>query len=157
MTIPLLSIFKKRPIQPSLSDQLLVALKPKAKRILMLEDDRLWRELIALFARDFDLEIVEVTNGTDARVALMSRGTFDAAIIDIGIVNGDGISFYQWVKETLPKLQVVFLTGADIDKVSDRIHAIGSAPIYHKQIIMTPSFIEDFLMQMGARRRVTTA
>lgn len=143
---------KQKPAYESLSDKLLRALKPtRCKRLLLLEDDKDWSDLIREFSANYDVEFVNSVTSGYAKQLMDRNGPFDAIIIDIGVVNGDGIAFYRWLKQYHPEAQVVFLTGASIDDVSRKINMVGSAPIYLKDAFITPAFIDDIFQRLGAR------
>lgn len=143
---------KQKPAYESLSDKLLRALRPtRCKRLLLLEDDKAWSDLIREFSVNYDVEFVNSVTSGYAKQLMDRHGPFDAIIIDIGVVNGDGIAFYRWLKQYHPEAQVVFLTGASIDEVSRKINMVGSAPIYLKEAFITPAFIDDIFQRLGAK------
>lgn len=149
-----MNFFPRKPksVYESLSDKLGRALKPAdCKRILLLEDDANWRALMREFSTNYDVEFVDSFTSAYARELMTRHGPFDAVIIDIGVVNGDGIAFYRWIKQYHPKTYAVFLTGSSIDAVCAKINAVGSAPIYHKDTFITPAFIDDIFQKLGAK------
>lgn len=150
--INLLSFRKSKPVHESISDRLLESLKVKrCKRLLLLEDDQTWRDLIREFSINYDVEFVDSVTSNYARWLMDNKGPFDAIIIDVGVVNGDGIAFYRWLKQYHPRAQVVFLTGSSIDSVAEKINSVGCAPIYNKQVFTTPAFIDDVFQKLGAK------
>lgn len=143
----------KCPPPPSLTEQLANAMRGRATRVLFLEDDRIWRELVSVVSQDYNVELVEVSSSGVARDILAADENFDAVILDIGVANGDGIELYRWLKLMRPKLHVIFLTGQRSEEVAERVHAVGSAPIYFKPAVMTANFLSDLLERLGARKR----
>lgn len=142
------------PTPPSLSEQLADVMRGVTKRILLLEDDPNWRELVKVAAQDFDIEVLEATTSGEARRMIWQLGPVDTVVVDIGVVNGDGISFYRWLNVAYPKTHVVFLTGSRVEDVAEKVHNIGSAPIYLKPAVMSIAFLTDFIEKMGARKRM---
>jgi DNA-binding NarL/FixJ family response regulator len=153
--IPWFTRFKAKPQHESLADHFLRTLKTRTacKRILLLEDDPTWRGLVRAFSEDYDVEFMEAPTSGMARYIMENQAKFDAVIIDIGVTNGDGITFYKWIKARYPKTRVVFLTGHSIDAVCEKINAVGSAPIYPKRVFTMPEFISDIFDMLGARHK----
>lgn len=143
----------KEPNKPSLTEQLADVMRGVTKRILLLEDDPNWRELVKIAAQDFDVEVMEATTSGEARRMISQLGPVDTVVVDIGVVNGDGISFYRWLNIVYPKTHVVFLTGSRVEDVAEKVHNIGSAPIYPKPAVMSITFLTDFIEKMGAKKR----
>lgn len=126
----------------------------KGKRVLFLDDERYMQDIVRLASCDYDLQLVTSETAGEARKQLAESGPFDAAILDVGVINGDGILLYQWIKDTFPRIQVIFLTGDSTERVADKIHAIGSAPVYTKPTLLNAGFIQDLFERMGCRRRI---
>lgn len=139
----------------SLSDQLEEALL-QAKRILVLDDDSSLLDLVKVISEKYEIELVVARTSGAARIRLSSE-CFDAAILDVGVANGDGIDLYRWIVASLPQLKVFFLTGAPVEMIADKVHAVGSAPVYSKPTFFGGGFMEDLFEKLGARRKVNPA
>lgn len=145
-------VVKKKPVPESLSSQLERAMVAGAKRVLFVDDDWEFRQLVMRAARGYNVELIEADTSGRAK-DMISAETFDAAILDVRVTNGDGIALYGWIMENYPKMTVIFLTGAELETISDKVHAVGSAPVYFKPNFLTTAFIEDLLQKLGARPR----
>src|SRR4051812_34304830 len=109
----------KTPDPESLTSQLARAMQTTAKKILFVEDDEKLRSYIGELANpQFDLDLVCSNCTTDASNKL-STEDFDAAILDVRVTNGTGLSLYRKIIERWPYLQVIFLTGYDSAKLRE--------------------------------------
>jgi ActR/RegA family two-component response regulator len=145
-----------KPAAPSLTEQL-AAVMLKGKRVLFLDDDQNYGELVQGVAQRYEMKLVQVTTSGVARALIEADDQqFDAAILDVNVANGNGIALYRWLKETFPRLQVIFLTGLSVEDVAAEVHAIGSAPIYPKTTLWNAGFIEDLFERMGCRKKNPT-
>lgn len=148
---------KHQPVmrEPSLSTQLAEVML-KGKRVLFLDDDHYLQQLVNAVSKKYDLQLVSARTSGDARMLIERTEPFDAAILDVNVANGDGINLYQWIKDNYPKMAVVFLTGYNSEIVAEKIHAIGSAPIYSKPSFSQTKFIGELFEQLGARRKIAS-
>lgn len=138
--------------QPSLSEQLTQAML-KGKRILFLDDDEDLCELVQRIADKYEMQLVKASTSGQARTILESGAEFDAAILDINVVNGNGIALYRWLRGMFPRLQVIFLTGLEIESAAEKVHAVGAAPVYAKPTLWNSGFMEDLFEKLGCRRK----
>jgi len=106
--------------------------------------------------REFYGEVVVAGSCKQARAEL-AASEFDAAILDVALVNGDGISLYAEIKDKTPGTEVVFLTGYDSPDVRRRVEAVGAARVHSKSAMTDLGFIRDLLGKLGLRRRVMSA
>lgn len=137
---------------PSLTEQLTKVML-RGKRVLFLDDDQNLSELMVGIAENYQMDLVQVRTSGAARYQIESSEEFDAAILDVNVANGNGIALYRWLKESFPRLQVIFLTGLPVEAIAEQVHAVGSAPIYSKPTLWNQGFIEDLLERLGCRRK----
>jgi len=122
----------------------------RSKRVLFVDDDvELCRFMERAISRRFKVEIVSVPRANQARELLAEDPGFDAAIFDVRVTNGDGIQLYADVKDAMPGLKVVFLTGYYSDEIRRKIEAIGPARVYSKDRAMQIDFMEQLLRELG--------
>lgn len=139
---------RSRPL--SLAEQLEQRLTTtKRKSILFVDDDAFLQELMEQVQKRMSVDVVTAGTASEAKALIASKG-FDLAILDVGIINGDGIALYKWITENFPRMSVIFLTGGSLDAVCPKVHAIGSAPVYSKPTANTLTFLTDMLRYCGA-------
>ena len=86
------------------------------KRLLIVDDNGINREILTDFARDWDTEFVAAANAEDAQAAIRSaanaKAPFDVALIDIVMPGMDGMALAEWIGEhdTAGKTKLVGLT-----------------------------------------------
>lgn len=147
------SFFKRQPKVPveSLGDRLSATLATMSRKsILFVDDDLLLQEMMTEVQKHMKVEVTSAFTAGAARHLIEAR-KFDLAILDVGVINGDGLELYRWIKERFPRLSVVFLTGGSMDEICPKVHAIGSAPVYHKPTVNTLHFLTDLLRFVGAK------
>lgn len=137
---------------PSLTEQLTAAML-HGKRILFLDDDQNLGEMVQSIADKYEMDLVQITTSGAARDLLEMGSEFDAAILDINVANGNGIALYRWLKGAFPRMQVIFLTGMEIADAAERVHAVGSAPVYSKPTLWNIGFVEDLFERLGCRKK----
>jgi DNA-binding NtrC family response regulator len=146
----MINLFKPSP-QPSLADKLEEKLSVYGKKnILFVDDDVNLQSIMQRVQKRMRVEIVGASTASSAKAMIQSK-QFDLAILDVGILNGDGIELYRWIQDNFPKMSVIFLTGGSIDEISPKVHAIGSAPIYYKPTANTLNFLADLMRYIGAK------
>ena len=81
------------------------------KRLLVVEDDGLIREMIALVLESADYEVICAENGFEALSTLGNDAAFDAVISDMYMPDITGLELMGQVHETLPDMSFIILTG----------------------------------------------
>jgi|SRR5579859_2144758 len=93
-----------------------VSLPPKTtipvQRILVVEDDKLVRELMVEILESSGYEVLAVNNGVSALHLLESDTAFDVMLTDVEMPNGvSGVQLAQEVRRRLPALAIILSTG----------------------------------------------
>ncbi|MFQ5602183.1 MAG: response regulator [bacterium] len=92
------------------------------KKILLVEDDQAFVDLIKLALRDFRFEIQVVEDGQSA-LDLISKIQFDLIISDYRLPRAHGVEIARAAKKTSPKCQIVLISAADSELIaSDTEH-----------------------------------
>jgi DNA-binding NarL/FixJ family response regulator len=81
-------------------------LEPRRYRVLLVEDDEEFVEALLLVIGDTVTLEVASTGAT----ALAAKGPFDAALVDLGLPDGDGVAVVRELVRVTPSLPVVVLT-----------------------------------------------
>jgi len=104
------------------------------KRVMMVDDDSYLWNVVRQIPDSMVCDVEVVGTAGQAKAILASDGgkPFNFVIVDVGVVNGDGIELYAWIKRNFPTLPVLFLTGHKPQEVEAKIREIGSAPIMEK-------------------------
>jgi len=83
--------------------------EPPTKRILLVEDEASFREVLALGLAPAGFVTAEAGGIAEAR-ALLSREPFDAVVSDLRLKDGTGIELLAWMKERGLETPVVIMT-----------------------------------------------
>lgn len=99
----------------------------KTKKILLVEDDDIIRDVYKHFFEKSGFWVYTVTNGPDA-VAFTENQDFDLVILDIIIPGFDGFSVLRKIRENqkTQDLPVMILTNLDEDKYVTRAIKLGA-------------------------------
>jgi CheY-like chemotaxis protein len=72
--------------------------EPVAKRVLLVEDETLTRNLLGSLLEELGAVVELATNGTEAIEALQAK-TYDLVVLDILLPEMDGLEVLAWMKE----------------------------------------------------------
>ena len=86
--------------------------------ILVLEDDQLFSELISTVLKDMGKTAVRVHRLKDAMCLLHSLD-FDAAIVDLGLTDGNGFDLVQAMRERGMRNKVMVITGCEAAQIGN--------------------------------------
>ncbi|QDG51309.1 response regulator [Persicimonas caeni] len=97
-----------------------------SKRILVIDDSRAMRMLIARSLRKLDCEVVEACDGQDALDQLDQIGPIDGALVDWNMPRMNGIDFVRAVRgkphwDTVPLVMVTSET--DVERISEALES----------------------------------
>ncbi len=88
------------------------------RRILLVDDDREVREVVANFLLDMGHDLIETDSGAAALTALAADDRVDLVIADLAMPGMTGFEFATAVRERWPALPILMVTGyADITKL----------------------------------------
>lgn len=116
-------------------------------QLLLLEDDQQLRAALASLLQDEGYEIATAADGREA-VALAAKHPPDILILDVKLPGPDGLEVLQQLKEQLPELQSLVMTGYASEADSIRAIRLGVGDYLQK-----PFPMNDFLLAVEALAR----
>lgn len=121
-------------------------------RVLVVDDSATMRNIVRkmLVGGRFRLDIFEAKEGLDA-LKQIANGKFDMVFLDYNMPGFNGLETLMEIKRQYPNLQVVIMTSAQDDKISDRARAGGAAAFLRKPFY--PSDIDAVLHSLLGLRR----
>lgn len=126
-------------------------LTPKPKRLLTVDDDRIWQEFFLAFAKaHYDVSVTKCFSLSNAFKAL-EKTFFDAVLLDIEMPGGSGLDLYPALRHRWPKTQVTIVSGYVNDELKAKVALIGPARVVSKDDLMDRVFIDTFVTELGAR------
>lgn len=141
-----------KPAPKSLSEKVRGAMM-RVKRLLFVDDDKMLTEFFEKFVREEFVAEIVTADRTGTAAQLLDSGGFDAAILDLKILNGSSLALYRSMRTKCPKTEVVFMTGYGTDEVRKEIEAIGPARIYSKEAVYRLCFLRQLMVALGFRPR----
>lgn len=119
----------------------------EAKRVLLVEDERSVRELLAALLSMDGHAVVEANNGVEA-LAVFQNQPFDLAVIDLGIPFLPGNQLAVRLKQIAPHLPILMVTGQGATRGPDNpVDAILPKPF---EISSLRRFISELLEKAQA-------
>ena len=104
------------------------------RRILVVDDDRLIRELLADALRDEGFEVALAASG-DAALRELEQGVcFDLLLTDLSMRGMDGLELLERIKREHPQTDVVILTGYASVESALRALRLGAADYLLKPV-----------------------
>ncbi len=92
-------------------------------RILLVDDEEEFLEVLSERMRARDIEVTTSTSATEA-LSLIATESYDAVIMDFMMPEIDGIQALTAIKEKKPEMQIILLTGyATVQKGVDAMKA----------------------------------
>ena len=88
------------------------------KKLLLVDDDIDFSELLSTYLSGEGLEVVVANDGFDA-LAIAQTSSFDVCLLDVMMPNLDGIETLKQLRQTYPNLPVIMLTAKSepIDRI----------------------------------------
>ncbi|MBI3031715.1 MAG: response regulator [Candidatus Rokubacteria bacterium] len=116
------------------------------RRILVVEDDEMVRDAVAMMLRADGYEVVTAGTGAEA-LGLLERGSYDVIVSDLRIPYMDGLTFYREVKQRWPAAlpRLIFMTGSAEDPESARFLRETGVPVLAKPF--TPESLRQAVQQ----------
>ena len=91
--------------------------------ILIIDDEEMLRETLAVYLEDSDYDVVEAGDGEEGLAALASHlGEIEAVIVDLNMPVLDGYGFIRRAVPMAPELPIIVLSGVGI--VEDALQAM---------------------------------
>ena len=92
-------------------------------RLLVLEDNKALSEAICTHLKAHDFAVDPAFNVEEAKLAFRIA-TYDAALFDLNLPDGDGIDFLKQLRDKRSSVPVIIMTARD--QISDRIRGLES-------------------------------
>ena len=117
--------------------------------VLVVDDEESLADLVAMALR-YEGWTVSVAHTVSGAMRVAKKATPDIAVLDIMLPDGDGIGLMKKLRETTPKLPVLFLTAKDA--VEDRVQGLTAGG---DDYITKPFSLEELVARIrGILRRV---
>jgi len=110
-----------------------------ATRILVVDDDPIIRDLLAVVLHEAGLAYDVAASGTEA-IALIGRQAYDVAVVDMVMPDLHGLEVIRAIRRRSAATRVIVLTG------SDDVESVGEGtPLRADHYLLKPFEVEEFL------------
>ena len=94
-------------------------------RILIVDDEPGWRDLLSLELSSADYEVVTASNAQEG-LDLLHKESFDLVITDVRMPGGlDGIDMIQSYRRKNPDQKIIFVTGYAVEEKIEQVLQAG--------------------------------
>lgn len=100
-----------------------------AKKVLIVEDEPGYQELLAFLLKGYDVELVA---SAEAAVEKLERERFELIVSDVQLLGASGLCLLDALKERNQKIPIVFCTVYADPEIRDRALADGAAGYLNK-------------------------
>ena len=90
-------------------------------RILVIDDDRSVRHLIAKAFEDTDVQVVPAATAEEG-MHLLGEAQSDVVLLDILLPESSGLELFERIRTVDPKLPVIFITSLSSSDTAIKIH-----------------------------------
>lgn len=101
------------------------------KKILIVEDDDMLRELLVDLFRYAEAEVRQASNGTEA-IKIIREFHIDAVITDVRMPGGDGIQLAKDIQTLVQPRPFVFICSGFNDLTKDMISQLNIVKVFSK-------------------------
>jgi diguanylate cyclase (GGDEF)-like protein len=124
------------------------------KRVLVVDDDRLIREMVRDALAEEGFRVLAVASGAEALDRLRHDGPFELMITDLSMREMDGLELMEQAKREHPKTDVIVLTGYASLESALQAMRLGAADYLHKPV--RPAEIVYGVKRTMLRRRLSS-
>ena len=111
---------------PTDEDYIKALLKERHKRIFLVEDDQVIRDVLGIIAAKHDCEFSSFATGQAALDAIRENPP-DKLFLDIGLPDMDGVDLFRYALAEHPEMDVVVISGLLDEHTRHRISEVGFA------------------------------
>jgi DNA-binding NarL/FixJ family response regulator len=102
-------------------------------RLMIADDDPVARSLLSM-SMDDDFELVGVADDSEAAIELAKTSQPDAALVDVDMPKGGGLSAVRGILEVAPQAAIVMLSGDESDGMVRDLMLAGAIAYCRKGI-----------------------
>jgi len=114
-------------------------------RILLVEDERVLRELVGQFLRMEGYDVVDAADGLQGLERFVDLGPFDVALVDLNLPGLSGVDLCSRIKQVRPSQPVLICSAAILDD-----HLVALRALDVDQYLTKPYHPRDLLGRIEA-------
>jgi DNA-binding response OmpR family regulator len=120
-------------------------------RVLLVDDEESFVEILAERMRSRGLEVICATSGREA-LQKAQEAAYDAVVLDLAMPGLDGLETLRRLRELQPDLQVMILSGRATVKTAVEAIQLGAIDIFEK-----PTEVETLVERIRSARAARLA
>ncbi len=103
----------------------------KGKKILIVEDDEMLRDILCDIFTSAEAEVIQATNGLEA-ISVLQKNKIDAVMTDMNMHGGDGISLVGNIKALPTPHPAIFICTGFNQLAPQMVKNLGIVKIFEK-------------------------
>ncbi len=123
----------------------------RPKRILLVEDESIIRELLHHLCEGYNCQIVDAPDGEGA-MRLLGDQKFDIVLLDINLGSISGIDLFRSMRLIGDETPVIFISGVLDDTLMKEINDIDFVCFMLKPCHYTPKFAANVMATLGVKK-----
>lgn len=105
------------------------------KRVLLVDDDEVLRELLTMILQHGGCNVSTAENGSVAQQVLADNDPFDLIVLDLMMPVLDGMGFLDWLRgERASDVPVLVMSGMEQEGIADELRAMGASAVLFKPV-----------------------
>lgn len=116
-------------------------------RVLLVEDEELTREALAVWIESRGFDVLEAADGESA-LAICQREDFDLALVDLRLGRMSGAELLEHVRRIRPGARVILMTAYLDDETERRVRSLGADGILSKPF--APETLTELLVRFAS-------
>ena len=119
------------------------------KKVLIIDDNRISREILEVTLRDALIDAVSASNGNEA-LEILENGSYDLIILDLILPGLDGYSLLTMLKANpkTARIPVVILSGRDSKEEKEEARKLGAACYMVKHLVHPTEVLKNVKMYL---------
>ena len=126
----------------------------KQTSVLIVDDNQDLADGLGVVLEDENQQVSIAYNGTEA-IKIFDAGDYDVVFLDVKLPDMNGIEVFQYIKDKVPKVKVIMMTGFRIEQVLAEVIDRGEVEILRKPFEMER--VEEILKQVQSESIVLIA
>lgn len=123
----------------------------RPKRILLIEDNELWREVL-LKHMDGYHQVTEIASDGKSACALIETGEYDSIILDLNLPGMPGIDVFRFIRMRYPTMRVAIVSSYLDFKTYNALNEIGFRCDVPKCSGYDPIFFEALMVALSVEK-----
>lgn len=118
------------------------------KRILIVEDNELWRNLLKEYLEMDGYEVITAADGQEGMMLLKKYSDFDLIVTDFKMPKASGIEIVKFIRQRDSDVKIVLLSGEDMRIVFPAAKNAGADKVISKDYGFSLNFLSQTIKEL---------